>query len=187
VEEGSRASHQARQVKGKPPQLVVDPGAVWLDRDKIIVKHTPDGGYFCIGFGPCAEFLRAVDEDRRVGTAIDQANNSTLRKSPLAKDDDPFLRRLGVAVALAKEYDPDQPRDDHGRWTSEGSGAGAAAAFMSRSVVEVPELVPALRSLAARLLGGPLSGAVAFFGTLFIPTNRSLITEGSVPDAPDLG
>lgn len=115
MEEGSGAAHQAREVKSKPPQLVVDPGAVRLDRDKIIVQHTPDGGYFCIGFGPSAEFLRAIDEDDRFNEAI---NEAALRKrgTPLASNRDPFLRRLGAAVALAKDgYDPNQPRDDHGR------------------------------------------------------------------------
>jgi hypothetical protein len=96
VEEGSRAAHQARQVKGKPPQLVVDPGAVRLDRNKIIVQHTPDGGYFCIGFGPSAEFLRAVDEDDRFGTAVDiAAAGLDKRGSPFRSNED------GSSVASA--------------------------------------------------------------------------------------
>lgn len=188
--EVSGPAQSARRAKGDVPQLVIDPDAVVLDPKKIIVKHTDDGGYFCLGIGPSAEFLRAIDEDDRFNEAIDKAAVALSKLgAPIASNPDPFLRRLGVAVALAKDYDPDQPRDDHGRWTSDGGGAagGAAAAFVSRSVVEVPELVPALRALATRLVGGPVSGAVAFFGTLFIPTNRSLISEGTVSDAPDLG
>jgi hypothetical protein len=188
--EASGSAHQPRRENGKAPQLVIDPDDITLTPSKIVLKHTDDGGYFCLGLGPSAEFLRAVDEDRRFGAAIDDAE-AALRKrgASFASNHDPFLRRLGAAVALAKEgFDPNQPRDDHGRWTGDGASGGAAAvAFVSRSVVDVPELVPALRALATRLLGGPVSAAVAFFGTLFIPTNRSLISEGTVPDAPDLG
>jgi len=37
--------------------------------------------------------------------------------------EDRILRRLAIAEALAKAgYDPDEPRDEHGRWTSEGGG-----------------------------------------------------------------
>lgn len=190
--EVSGSAHQPRRDKGKAPQLVIDPDDVTLTPSKIVVKHTGNGGYFCMGFGPSAEFLRAVDEDRRLGEAIDEAEAAlSKRGAPFTSNRDPFLRRLGAAVALAKDgFDPNQPRDNHGRWTGDGGGGGAAAAFTSRSVVEVPELVPALRALARRLL--PLlpeaaGGAIAFFGTLFIPTNRSLISEGTIPDAPDLG
>jgi hypothetical protein len=192
--EVSGSAHQPRRDKSEAPQLVIDPDDVTLTPSKIIVKHTGDGGYFCMGFGPSAEFLRAVDEDRRFGAAIDDAE-AALRKrgAPFASNRDPFLRRLGAAVALAKDgFDPNQPRDDHGRWTGDGGGEGAAAAFFRNrnSVVALPRLVPALRQLAEWLLSrlpGTAGGAVAFFGTLFIPTNRSLISEGTVPDAPDLG
>jgi hypothetical protein len=190
--EVSGSTHQPRRDKGKAPQLVIDPDDVTLTPSKIIVKHTASGGYFCLGFGPSAEFLRAVDEDRRFGAAIDEAE-AALRKrgAAFARNEDPFLRRLGAAVALAKDgFDPNQPRDDHGRWTGAGAG-GATASFLEReSVVEAPKLVPALRELVRRLL--PLlpraaGGAIAFFGTLVIPMNRSLISEGTVPDASDLG
>jgi hypothetical protein len=192
--EVSGSAHQPRRDKARAPQLVIDPDDVTLTPSKIIVKHTDDGGYFCMGFGLSAAFLRAVDEDDRFNEAIDDAE-AVLRKrgSAFAREQDPFLRRLGTAVALAKDgFDPNQPRDDHGRWTGDGGGEGAAAAFFRNrnSVVALPRLVPALRQLAEWLLSrlpGTAGGAVAFFGTLFIPTNRSLISEGNVPDAPDLG
>lgn len=104
--------------------------------------------------------------------------------------EDPFLRRLGSAVALAKDFDPEQPRDDDGRWTSGGAGAVATRTAIATDIIAPSEFVPALRQIAARLLPAvpaAASGAVAFFGTLFIPTNRSLISDGAVPDAPDLG
>ena len=207
---------QSARVKDKAPQLVVDPDVVTLALGRIVLKHTDDGGYFCMGFGPSAEFLRAIDEDDRFNEAIDEAAVALGKLSaPIAPSLDPFLHRLGVAVALAKDgFDPDQPRDDHGRWTGEGGGAAtlAATATVAESVIEPAKLVPALRQLSARLLSGAASiasdagaiaadaaeaasigvgaatsGAVAFFGTLFIPTNRSLISEGAIPDAPDLG
>lgn len=180
-----------RRAKEEVPQLVIDPDAVAFDPGKIIIKHTEDGGYLCLGFGPSAEFLRAVDEDRNLGSRIDEADAAQSEHgAPFAKSDGPFLRRLGKAVALAKDYNPDQPRDEQGRWTSEGV-EGAATGFVSNRVVAAPGLVPALRQLAARLfssgIGGPASAAVAFFGTLFIPTNNSLISEGAVPDGSNLG
>ncbi len=184
------SADHSRRDKGRAPQLVIDPEDVKLSPSKIIVKHTSEGGYFCMGFGPSAGFLRAVDEDRCFSAAIDEAE-ATLRKrgSAFARSEDPFLRRLGAAVALAKDgFDPDQPRDDHGRWAGDGAG-GAAASFLE-SVGRAPLLVPALQELVRRLL--PLlpraaGGAVAFLTTLVIPMNRSLISEGTVPDAPDLG
>jgi hypothetical protein len=214
--EVSGSAHQPHQKKGKAPQLVIDPDDVTLTPSKIIVKHTGKGGYFCMGFGPSAEFLRAIDEDHRFGAAIDEAE-AALRKrgSAFAGNDDPFLRRLGTAVALAKDgFDPNQPRDDHGRWTGDGAGGGAAdastatasvrggaaaaTASIADNVIAVPELAPALRQLATRALAGAAAavtstgavvaaGAAIVFGVLFIPINSSLSSEGTVPDAPDLG
>jgi hypothetical protein len=216
LDDVSGPGQSARWVKDKAPQLVVDPDVVTLARGGIVLKHTDDGGYFCMGFGPSAGFLRAIDDDDRFNEAIDEAAVALGNLSaPIAPNSDPFLHRLGVAVALAKDgFDPDQPRDDHGRWTGEGGGAETlvATASVAESVIEPAKLVPALRQLSARLLSGAASiasdagaiaadaaeagsigvgaatsGAVAFFGTLFIPTNRSLISEGTIPDAPDLG
>ncbi len=190
----------ARWVKDKATQLVVDPDVVTLARGGIVLKHTDDGGYFCMGFGPSAGFLRAIDDDDRFNEAIDEAAvalGNLSGRAHRAKFGS-VLHRLGVAVALAKDgFDPDQPRDDHGRWTGEGGGAETlvATASVAESVIEPAKLVPALRQLSARLLSGAASiasdagaiaadaaeagiigvgaatsGAVAFFGTLFIPT-----------------
>jgi hypothetical protein len=149
-----------RRAKEEVPQLVIDPDAVVFDPRKIIVKHTEDGGYVCLGFGPSAEFLRTLDEDRHFGSMIDEAE-AALRKrcAPFAQNDDPFLGRLGAAVALAKDYDPDQPRDEHGRW----SGDGAAAGFASGRFVAAPSLAPAMGAVKAmarclRRKGRVLSG-----------------------------
>ena len=172
------------------PTVVVDPGELSLDDQKVIVQHTRDGGYLCLGIGSAAQFLRAVDGDPVLGKKLDE------RTGVVAVDRsgrDPFLTRLAVAVALAKDYDANEPRDDDGRWTSEGGGAGAAVgstvAATADALLGNPDLVPALRGLVARLLPfvpAAVGGAVAFFGMLVIPSNRSLISSGAVPDAPNL-
>jgi hypothetical protein len=197
--------------RAKPPYLVVDPEKLALDDRKIVVRHTRDGSYLCLGIGSAAQFLRAVDEDRRFNKTIDEAL-LTKSNATFASSGDRFLRRLGAAAAaLAKAgFDPGQVRDDHGRWTGEGEGGGGAAvastaSLLADSVIAAPELVPALRALGARVLSeaaaigtgaaeaagtapvAAISAAVAFLGVLFIPTNSSVVSEDTVPNAPDLG
>lgn len=103
---------------------------------------------------------------------------------PIHDLDDRQLTRLRRAGNLLKDYDPNQPRDEQGRWASEGEGtsfstreAFSAAGFLIRQM-PVPEVLP----WALRVLSGP----VAFFGTLLIPTNRSNVSEGTIPDSPGL-
>lgn len=184
----------ARQSRAEFPQLVLDPPDIALDPDRVLVKQTSDGGYFCLGLGAAAEFLRAVDEDEAFfRVADDPAQQDSLSAaSPFAQSDDAPLRRLGLALALAKAgFDPNEPRDEAGRWTDSGaSGAGGvAAASTAASATDIfspSALVPALRQLAEKLLPASAAGPVAFLTTLFIPTNRSLISEGPVPDEPGL-
>jgi hypothetical protein len=73
LDEVSGPGQSARWVKDKAPRLVVDPDVVTLAPGRIVLKHTDNGGYFCMGFGPSAEFLRAIDEDDRFNEAIDEA------------------------------------------------------------------------------------------------------------------
>jgi len=189
-------------------KLVIDPDELTLD-PRTIVKHTDDGGYLCLGFGSSAEFLREVDNNSDF-EVIDQA----LGQRQLGRSEDPFLRKLNAAVALAKEFDPDQPRDEQGRWTSEGEAAdgataasaapatdtaaataGAAAASVAGDVLTSPALGPALRQFAARALAtaagvaaGSAATAALVLGFVCIPLKWSSgISEGSVEDAPDLG
>lgn len=169
-----------------------------LDSETVVVKPTRDGGYLCLGFGPPAMFLKKLDRDPSF-TAADDASETVGEKfrGPFAQVEDPFLRRLGAAMAFAKDYDLKQPRDDDGRWTSGGAGAAAAVGSVATDVLARPELIPALRQLAVRLLSvAPVAtaataatavgGAVLALGILVIPTNRSLISDGTVPGAPDL-
>jgi hypothetical protein len=102
------------------------------------------------------------------------------------------LNRLTAAVTLAKDYDPEQPRDNDGRWTSGAAAGITAAAAASGASVLAPALAPALRALAERVLSSApaaavAGGAVLVFRTLFIPSNKSLISDGTVPGASDLG
>jgi hypothetical protein len=200
-----------RRAKRDAPQLVIDPDAVALDPRKIVVKHTDDGGYLCLGFGASAEFLCALDIE-----VEDEASVAlTRRDAPLLTSRDPFLRRLGTAVALAKKYDPNEPRDARGRWTSEG----AATASVADSVIAPEKHAPALRQFAANTLAGAAAvvtdagaaiatdgaagagvgveigvgaaaaGAALALGVLVISTTGTGggVATGSVPNASDLG
>ena len=183
------SARYSRRAKGEAQQLLIDPERLALEPGKILVKQTAGGGYLCLGLGSSAEFLRKIDDEEDfVGSTATTDSQSILRKSPLASSNDPFLRRLGSAVSLAKDgFDPDQPRDERGRWSGNGAaGAAAATVTIADDIFSVPSLGTALRQLAARLLPAGATGPVAFFGTLFIPTNRSLISEGTLPDTLDL-
>lgn len=125
---------------------------------------------------------------------------------------DHLVQELGFAPAFLK-YDPDQPRvpsgngRESGRWTSEGRGGGegtsgnngrnrgggssaflgpvasAATPIAARSFLG--EISPSLvRALAAFAAG--FSTPVAVFGALFIPTPSGGVTEGTLPDAPNV-
>ncbi len=183
---------QSSRAKAKVPRLILGPDHVGIGRDEILVKHVPDGGYFCFGFGAAAEFLRAVDDDETLDELVEDVVDRGVIAGPsaLAKSRDPSLRRLARAIALAKDgFNPDQPRDERGRWSGEGGSAAAAAATVGAATADMfgaPTLVPALRQFAAGLLPAGSAGAVAALGVLVIPTNRSLIAEGPVPDEPGL-
>lgn len=181
---GGKASSKA----GAKPRLILEPDEIALDDGDILVKHSIDGGYFCVGLGSAASFLRAVDEDPALDGLVDAevGGEPIAGESPLAKCGDLSLRRLGAAIAFARAgYQEGEDRDERGRWTSSGAAAattGAAAA----DLFSAPTLVPALRQFAAGLLPSGAAGAATALGILVIPTNRSLISEGSVPDQPGL-
>ncbi|HYM32225.1 MAG TPA: Tox-REase-5 domain-containing protein [Candidatus Cybelea sp.] len=81
---------------------------------------------------------------------------------------------------LARDYDPNQPRDDHGRWTGEGNGettggAGfvAPGAGAAAEVATEPKPLPRWPWLIAAEI-------------LLRPTNKFLHESGPVPGRPDL-
>jgi hypothetical protein len=154
-------------------------------------------------------FDEAVDSDpfiarcRNVAAAAESGQLAKARRTGVPGAvlalEDRVLRRLLIAEALAKAegYDPDEPRDDHGRWTSEGDGSGAlivpaasavgeAAADLGRTAASIfGELgSEALAGLAA--LGARFSAPALFLGTLFIPTNSNLAQDGTLPGQPDV-
>jgi hypothetical protein len=171
----------------KPLTLTIDPEEASLDDGEVLFRHTRDGGFLCLGIGAAAQFLRTID-DSNLRRTIETSTSSSGSVGP--SESDAYLARLSDEIALAN-YDPHEPRDEHGRWTSEGAAGAAAATATSaaagaRNIFGNAEILPALRNLAERLLGPRAAGpAAAFFGTLFLPTNQSLRSEGTLPDAPE--
>jgi hypothetical protein len=107
-----------------------------------------------------------------------------------------LMKALGLDASLLDliKYDPDQPRvpagngRDSGRWGPGGGGssqaflapaAGAARTFLADAS---PSLVRSLAAFASRF-----SVPTAVLGALFIPRpNSGGVTEGTLPDAPDI-
>jgi hypothetical protein len=113
-----------------------------------------------------------------------------------------------------RKFDSDQPRDDHGRWTSgggsgdAGSAEGSSARGSSQSAAGAPSRVAVRGAEAAAGVAaegsilGPLSaeslaglatvaagfaGAAAAFGFVFIPSpNGGVTSQGAVPGEPGL-
>jgi hypothetical protein len=187
--------------------LVVDTDGVMLGPDCVLVRRTARG-FEAADSQQLAALTKSVfAEDARlrrlpqvlagVVTALEAGDLVKAQLLGLAlrlgKLDDAQLHRLSRPVDLAKDeasFDPNQPRDERGRWTTEGGQAvsGAAAARMTMPPPQsswLGEVAPAaLRALG--LVASRLAAPTAFLGTLLIPTNRSLITEGTVSGREDL-
>ncbi|HUK08316.1 MAG TPA: Tox-REase-5 domain-containing protein [Stellaceae bacterium] len=121
--------------------IVTDGNSV--QRDRIWVRRTPVG-YLLMGFAPTEPIARFAFEGeadqnpfftlcRRIES--DVARGGKLKadqlglKVPLNRFNDPVLRRLAIADKLIKEgFNPDEPRNARGEWTSEGGGTSAGAA-----------------------------------------------------------
>jgi hypothetical protein len=178
--------------------LAVDTEGVMLGPDCALVRRTPRG-YCAAAPEGIAVLQRAIfDDDARLSRlpivlasivrALERGDLVMAQlfglEVPLDELDDDRLRRLSRVAGLIKGgFDPDQPRDEHGRWTSDAAlhaitvGLGATSLFADVA----PETLPALRVIAARI-----NTATAVFQILFIPTNVSLISEGTLPDHPDI-
>lgn len=99
-------------------------------------------------------------------------------------------------------YNPNQPRvpagDHHGgRWTSTGLGGGSAQGpqiASSAAMSFAPEtlavfntyLAPGVRAALARIAATALGPLTVLGAALLVPTNRSLISEGTLSDNPDI-
>jgi hypothetical protein len=149
---GSESDEEPSQGDAQAPFLAIDPDRISLAPGKIVLQQTAGGGYFCVGLGSAAAFLRAIDDgDELDHLPEDMEAGSRFFDSQLWQSNDPFLRRLHAATALAKAgFDPNQPRDDRGRWTSEGVGAGAANEAKEATAHELKRL-KALRAFRAAI------------------------------------
>jgi Restriction endonuclease fold toxin 5 len=184
VERGSRSA----LLSSRGNKEFVGRGGAFLKAGGVVIRPTPVG-YVCAGLGSGGRLLQAAFADRELATLLDKATVETLLRCginpSLVGIDDPPVRRLAILTALAKDFDPDQPRDEQGRWTSEG----AASAFVARTTVSsssflgrvAPSVLEGLVTIAARA-----TAVTAFFGIIFIPTNRSLVQSGTLPDRPDV-
>ena len=177
----------AEGVGQKGLRIDIDTGV--LRHDRVLIQRTPVAT-LVIGFG--AEAVRsAYAQDFRL------------------------LRRLGIAEALAKAgFNPDEPRDELGRWTTEGAdrpalqeGRSVAAATVAGSAADDfaavlerwggwafgggvrREALAALARFAAGAVAGSFeaaAGAITALGVLIIPTNRDTTSRGTVHDRPDI-
>jgi restriction endonuclease fold toxin 5 of polymorphic toxin system len=182
--------------------LAVDAEGVMLGPDCVLVHRLPGGGYRSARPDAIAHLARAVfDDDVRlrrlpivlsgIVAALDRGDLVKAQllglEIPLDRLDAPRLQRLGHAADLLKDgFDPNQLRDAHGQWAREGGAATrVTAAFASLLSRLSAAALAGLRVLAAAATSGALE-AVAFLGIVCIPTNRSLISRGTLPDRPDL-
>ena len=150
--------------------ITIDTDSNVVTSDRIFV-HRSSKGFVCVGLGAGAELLRRAE--RMPGPP--QAK----RFGPVAsRFGDPYLDRL---VPLAKGYNADEARvpagnPGGGEWTAGGVVASAASTAAGLFETNSASVTASLAAIASRL-----SGPTAFLGTLFIPTNRSLISNGAVP------
>jgi hypothetical protein len=180
----------------KALRLLINPPRWSLDDRTVIFQYTGNGGWFCASFGEGAKYMHAADNDAVLCRRI-EARAQEIRRHRDALG--PDLARVMAAVELAKDYDPDQPRDEDGRWTSGGGAAVAGAIADALSLYGAESAVPALRALGQRALaaaaallpegavavGAVAAGSVTVLGTLFLPLNGGSVASGTLPDAPD--
>jgi hypothetical protein len=116
---------------------------------------------------------------------------------PMDVLDDRRLTRLAQASAvLRKEFDPNQPRDDHGRWAAVDQASAEESKMRDDGLARDPARLPAPPSFLEKLspivarglaeMAARFATAAVVFRILFIPDNRSVISTGTVPDHPDL-
>lgn len=155
------------------PIAIDDDNVVTADR---IFVHRSAKGFVCVGLGAGAELIKRAE---RIGGPL-QATQPGWAASRFG---DPFLDRL---LPLAKGYNPDEARvpagsAGGGQWTAGGMVANAVSATASLFETDSPLVAAGLATIASRL-----SAPTALLGTLFIPTNRSLISSGTLPKNPDV-
>jgi hypothetical protein len=142
------------------------------DAGGIVVERTAIG-YLCIGFGEAARTLRFVFDDdettsrafadpTRLASTLDQLNivRVPVAGSAWQDDGDRHLRRLASISSLAKlgGYNPDEPRDNRGRWTfANGVTADASSGTSQSRDIGREDSNGSVRLAQELLLGPPLS------------------------------
>lgn len=131
--------------------LTVDREGVVLGSRVVLVCRT-SAGYRCASADDATRLARMVlgTEERwrrfpfviaAIAEALDSGNIANAQllglTLPLEPLDESWLRWLEIAADLLKtNYDPHQPRNERGRWTTNGSGGGAGPAQPLRPSAE---------------------------------------------------
>jgi len=134
--------------------LVVDRDGVALGPDVELVSRSA-AGYRCartddlvrlthLVFAGDARLRRLPRVLARIARALDAGDLVKAQllglEIPIAELDESQLAWLAGAADLVKAgFDPSQPRNDRGRWTSEGGGDGAAADAAGATPVQIAE------------------------------------------------
>jgi hypothetical protein len=193
---GAAPHSSGRSAGAKSLRLLINPPRLQLDDRTVVFKYTGDGGWLCASFGDGAKYMDAAESDPTLRARIAARAREIKRgRDALGAD----LARVMAAVELSKDYDPEQARDERGRWTSEGAAAAAGFLGDEFNIFGAKSAAPGLRALAQRALaavaallpegavaaGLAAAGSVAVLGTLFLPTNRGSVATGTLPDAPE--
>jgi len=122
---------------GQWPALRLDVESNRVSADRIWVRRTPSA-ILCMGMAPSeklARFALCDDGDDPFFSLCRQIEHEVARgkiakanqlglKIPRYALTEPPLRRLAIATSLLRAgFNPDEPRDERGRWTSDGSQA----------------------------------------------------------------
>ncbi len=145
-----RVYERGRRSRG----LVVDRDGVALGPDVVLVRHSA-AGYRCartddlvrltrLVFTGDAGFQRLPAVLAQIARALDAGDLVKAQllglEIPIGELDDSQLARLAGAADLVKVgFDPSQPRDEGGRWTSEGGGDGAGADAAGVTPVQIAD------------------------------------------------
>jgi hypothetical protein len=208
--------------------VAVDADGAMLGPECVLVRKT-GAGYRCLGREDAAaiqKLLLPKEEDdpdrlyglsRGIAEALSKGEVALAQiyglRIPITGLDSRQIELLAAAARFAKaNFNPDEPRDERGRWTDEGGASEGvppvvpAAADGDGSSL-APLVVPAAASATvADEAAGSIFGAMgrvalaglgelaaeiaapaAFLGVLFLPTNSTLVSEGTLPGRPDLG
>jgi Restriction endonuclease fold toxin 5 len=194
-------------------RAAVDAKGATLGPDCVLVRRTATG-YRCL----CREDAAAIQKflfggkgdepdrlfalSRGIARALNEGEVALAQiyglRIPIADLDSGQRKQLAAAAPFAKaNFNPDQPRDDHGRWTDQGTSGSETTPLAAPVGAIAGVTAEAAGSIFGALGPRALSGLVdlaagmavptAFLGVLFLPTNGTPVIEGALPRRPDLG